>query len=217
MQGRISSSSQRNEICLCDYAIAEDEESDLMGDTLNIQKTLFQMPSLNQTLDCYDSRRNLEEKLKMLENENKRLTVCLEEEAQIRKAFMEEARREIKLTEKMMDEKMAIIQQQAIDSMQQVSTINKNLMVALCDRENCLRKVSGVAAKLKSEQERNRCRCKFASNVCEKLRERNEVLEQEKEKFLQDIENARADSSKLKKELKEYKCKLCCLNQVERL
>lgn len=163
------------------------------------------MPSLKETLKDFDSRHILEEKLKALEDENRRLTNSLQEESRLRQTCMEEARKEMKRTEKMMDEKIEEIQRQAMESVKQVCGINKNLMVALCDRETCLRKMSGIAARLKDEQDKNRCRCKFASNVCQRLRDRNEELEQEVQRVLKEIEKTKDDNLRLKGDLDGYK------------
>lgn len=213
--GRISSISQQNDMCSRDFAAKEEIKEDILGDTLNIQKTLFQVPCLNQTLQAFDSYNCLQEKLKNLEKENKRLNTCLEEEARLKNAFIEKATREIKKTEGIMDEKIAEIQQKALGSVQQLTEINKNLMATLCDRENCLRKMSAATEKLKNEQQKSRCRCKFASNVCQKLRERNDELEKEKMKFFEEIENATAENEQLRRDLEGFEHDMNCLKQVE--
>lgn len=172
------------------------------------------MPSLKETFKSFDSRVVLAEKLQALENENKRLNDTLKEEARLRKAFMEEAKREIRRTEKMMDEKMANMHKQAMESLQQVAAVNNNLATALGDKEETLQKMSNVAAKLKIEQEREKCKCKLVNNVCRKLKERNEELEKEREAIDKEVAKIRSDNERLKSELKDYNRKIDSLSNV---
>lgn len=213
IKGRLSSTSQRNP-CVCEYPPKENIEDEILGDTLNIQTTLFQMPSMKETFKSFDSRALLAEKLQALENENKRLSDSLEDEARLRQAFMEEAKREIQRTEKLMDEKIANMNKQAMESMQQVAAMNNNLVAKLEDKEETLQKMSNVAAKLKIEQEREKCKCKLASNLCKKLKERNNELESEKEAIVVEIEKVKGSSERLKGELMDCKNKINSLSNV---
>lgn len=169
------------------------------------------MPSVKETFKAFDSRSILTDKLQALEKENKRLNATLKEEARLRKAFMEEAKREIDRAGKMMDEKIAAMQKEAMESIKQVAAVNQNLADALGDKEDTLRRMSGVAAKLKVEQEREKCKCKLAGNVCKKLKERNDELERDKEAILREIERVKAENDRLTGDL--IKCK----NQINSL
>lgn len=169
------------------------------------------MPNIKEAFKSFDPNTLLSEKLQALEDENKRLTAALENEARLRKTFMEEAKREIKRTEEMMDEKITNMQKQAMESIQQVAVINNNLTVALENKEETLKRINTVAAKLKIEQERDKCKCKLATNVCKKLKERNDELEKEKKKIVEDIERVKADNERLKGDLME------CKNQIDLL
>lgn len=172
------------------------------------------MPIIKETLRAFDSRAALCDKLQELEDENKRLNKSLQEESRLREAFMEQAKREIQRTEKLMDKKIAEIHQDAIESMQKVAAINNNLAVALCDKDSCLKKMNCVAVKLKTEQEKDRCRCKYASNICQKLRSKNEELEKEKREIILEIERIKAENEQLKNDVMECKNKINSLTEV---
>lgn len=199
-----------NGSCTCE----ENVEEILDDDTLNIQKTLFQMPAIKKSLRSFDSNAVLLEKIEALENENKRLNATLQKESRLRQVFMEDAKRKIEQTEKIMDQKLTKLQQQADQSVQQVMTINKNLTDTLCDKEACLKKMNEIAAKLKIEQDKEKCKCKFANNVCQKLQKRNEELEKERDTILQDIQRIKADNESLKNDLTKYTKQIDGLNDV---
>lgn len=99
-----------------------------------------------------------------------------------------------------------MIRNDALKSLSQLSAENKDLAVKLCDREDCLRRLTALTAQLQCKHDQSKCKCKYMNEICNKLRVRNEELEMENEGLKDD----------LKEEKERVKCACKEMDRLQR-